>query len=124
MKFAVAVPAVLLLVSTMVVGQQSPFPQNANPALIHGEDTDTSRAVAYQRHNVDLPPSMAANQGGTTGEIAPAEIGWRDEVNIGSPFPMNANPSPTSSTTLETPERLEDTPVSSPFPSAALGMNW
>ena len=86
MKITSGVFAVLLLVTTVAVGQQhasyaEPFPQSANPVLANGSAEESSPAV-----NADVPSSMASNQSGTY-------AGRSDDVALGSPFPSVSNPS-------------------------------
>jgi len=108
----VGVLAVLLLVSTVALGQQyqTPFPQAANPALANGTAEQSSPSLVRE-----LPSSMAANQSSTD-----EEAGRRANANSGSPFPSVANPSQWTGTSDTTSPSFEDRHDSgSPFPSAA-----
>jgi hypothetical protein len=126
MKLTVRVLAVLLLVTTVAISQesQSPFPKAANPSL--ATTADTSPVAMDQRQRVDLPPSMAANQSITTAEVS---VGF-DQIDSPSPFPVAANPSLATGTTPETLpsvlERHHKVDNESPFPMAAnpSNTNW
>ncbi len=111
MKSVLGVLGAFLLVTTLAVGQQSdlPFPQGANPAL---QNDTYAPAVADQRN---LPTSMAFNQSSPT-----AYPGRHDNIATGSPFPMDADPSPNKNNGI-TPsfERSNEFDPGSPFPTAA-----
>jgi hypothetical protein len=94
MKCIVGALTVLVLLTTLAIGQQSPFPAAANPSLENNTNADIS--VADRRQ--DLPPAMAANQSGTYTEISPSVA---DRANNESLFPSAANPSLANNTNDE-----------------------
>lgn len=115
MKCTVGALTVLLLVTTVSLGQQSPFPQAANPYLAISTTENTSPASDL-RH--DLPSSMAANQASAAVVTSPTVV--VDE----SPFPTAANPSlalGTSSTAGLSPVVVDESghDNGSPFPIVA-----
>lgn len=82
MKHTVGALAVLVLLATVAIGQQSQvpsFPADANPSLVNNTSADTS---------ANLPPAMAANQASTSAEAIPS-------------FPADAKPSLANNTTSE-----------------------
>ena len=107
MKITSGVFAVLLLATTVAMGQQhasyaEPFPQSANPALTNSAAESTA-----------MPLSMATSQGG-------AYTDQRSDVDLGSPFPQAANPALTNSSAGEAVLMGHSTQAGgSPFPSAA-----
>ncbi|MGC2209489.1 MAG: hypothetical protein WA532_05180 [Candidatus Korobacteraceae bacterium] len=110
MKYVLGVFALLLLVSTLALGQSYqplPFPQEANTALQGGPDNEMAP-------DVNLPSSMAANQG------EEVFIYHGGGTALGSPFPSAANPSLDRSNADETtPSWREERRLGSPFPAAA-----
>ena len=114
MKSMVGLLAVLLLVSTVALGQeyQTPFPQTANPALRNGMAEQSSPSLVRE-----LPSSIAANQSNTSDATSPS---FADRYDSGSPFPSAANPSLGAGTSDTTSPSFEDRHDSgSPFPSVA-----
>ena len=110
MKYVLGVFALLLLVSTLALGQSYqplPFPAEANTALQGNPYNEMAPTVTE-------PSSMAANQGE---EIF---IYHGSGTALGSPFPSAANPSLGRSTADEsTPSWREERSLGSPFPAAA-----
>ena len=109
MKITSGVFAVLLLATTVAMGQQhasyaEPFPQSANPALTNS----TAEAVSTA-----MPVSMAMSQGGGYADR-------RSDVDLGSPFPQAANPALANGSTGGTISIGHSTQSGgSPFPGAA-----
>jgi hypothetical protein len=114
MKTTVGVLAVLLLVSTLAIGQQYqplPFPQEANTALAGSPADETSPSLV----DADRPASMASDQA-----IPLAFSDRQDNPALGSPFPSAANPSQGSSSEDQmAPSFDEHNSLGSPFPGAA-----
>lgn len=118
MKITSGVFAVLLLATTVAVGQQhapyaEPFPQSANPALTNGTAEQWSLSG-----NGDVASSMAANQSSMSEGTLTAFSDRRDHANLGSPFPSSANPS-LANVSAEEPIGRHTADGGSPFPSAA-----
>jgi hypothetical protein len=81
--------------------QPLPFPQDANTALAGAGQQSGSIAA-------DMPASMASNQSTSFA------------VHSGSPFPAEANPSATASTSEQgTPAAEREHDLGSPFPADA-----
>jgi hypothetical protein len=106
MKCTVGALAVLLLVTTMSLGQESAFPYAANPSPY------TNSPLTIEIHR-NLPASMAARE-----DMAPYVVISRPDFDVPpSPFPYAASPSPLTNKirvslgNVHSPE--------SPFPYAA-----
>jgi hypothetical protein len=108
--------AVLLLVTAVAMGQQSPFPSAANPSL--EPNTNQESAVTLQR--VELPASMAAN---TSYPVTEWRYEFRNDFANESQFPTAANPSLTTGTNTDMPtvivEQSSRIDSESSFPQAA-----
>jgi hypothetical protein len=118
MKRTLGALAVLLVVATLAIAQQSQFPMAANPSP--EANTNDQTVVVYQPH-VDFPSSMAANS-----ETSSSLANWRYEdwrynveKNHESTFPVAANPS--VGTPAETAPLAEHHRIGgeSPFPAGA-----
>lgn len=110
MKYLLGAFALVLLVSTLALGQSYqplPFPQEANTAL-------QGNPYNEMAPDVNEPSSMASNQG------EEVFIFHGSNLALGSPFPSAANPSLGRSTADETtPSWREQRELGSPFPAAA-----
>ncbi len=115
MKTTIGAVAVLLLTTTLAIGQQyqEAFPQSANPALANGTAGESSASV-----NAGLPPSMSVSQSSINADRP-------DNPALGSPFPSASNPSLGRSAAgqMSPDEHVADS--GSPFPNAANpSSNW
>jgi hypothetical protein len=116
MKTTIGWFAVLLLATTVAVGQQhasyaEPFPQSANPALANGT------AELSLSGDAGVPSSMAASQSSTAEVMSLPFSDQRDKAGLGSPFPSAANPSLGRTGEEMSPDININ--LGSPFPSVA-----
>jgi hypothetical protein len=86
MKITPAILILLLLATTLAMGQQAPmtFPQAANPSLVNGE-----RYLPLITEPLPTPIAMASNEERTFEEQV---LAWHHEVELGSPMPTSASP--------------------------------
>ncbi len=112
MKSTLGVLAALLLAATVAVGQQLEFPQPANPAVQNGTYFHNSISVTGQQN---LPSAMAIQ----SNLNAFPQRERRNVLEGGSPFPMAANPSPTTNSWIRPSFEGPGYFGGSPFPMAA-----
>lgn len=113
MKSVLGVLAALLFVTAMAMGQQSEFPQAANPALENDTYWQTSPSVADQSN---LPSSMAINQSGTDVVMSPSFEERRNA--LGPEFPNAADPSRDRNTDISTSFKQRERESGAEFPNA------
>jgi hypothetical protein len=113
MKSALGVLAALLFVTAMAIGQQSEFPQAANPALENDTYWQTPPSVAGQSN---LPTSMAINQSSTDVVMSPS---FEERNTLGPEFPNAADPSRDRNTDISTSFEQRKRESGAEFPNAA-----